>query len=97
MSITVFIGLLVGLLAVGLARLTEGIINYKNTLLRLVIHSTDHLGTGVVLATLLHVAYSVILVVIGSGLVREDAHGLLNLQHFLGCGTACSNGSYFAL
>lgn len=71
--VTVVIGLLVGLLAVALSRLTEGIITYKNTLLRLVIHSTDHLGTGVMLATLLHVAYSVILVTLASGLVSEAA------------------------
>lgn len=68
--VTVVIGLLVGLLAVVLGRTTEGIIVYKNNLLRRVIHSTESLGTGVILAMLVHAAYSIILVLIGSSLVR---------------------------
>ncbi|BDA43410.1 probable chloride channel protein D at N-terminal half [Coccomyxa sp. Obi] len=68
--VTVIIGLLVGLLAVGLSRLTEGVITYKNTLLRGLIHSTEHLEVGVFLAMLVHVVYSVVLVIIGSALVQ---------------------------
>ncbi len=71
--VPVIIGLLVGLLAVGLSRLTEDAINYKNTLLRSIIHSTEHLEVGVFLAMLVHVVYSVVLVVIGSALVRDIA------------------------
>ena len=74
LMLPVIIGLLVGLLAVGLSRLTENVITYKNTLLRRIIHSTEHLEVGVFLAMLVHVVYSVVLVLIGSSLVRGSAH-----------------------
>ena len=68
---TVVIGLLVGLLAVALGRITETTIVWKNTRLRSIVHSPDYsIEWGMCLAALFHVSYSVLLVVVGSSLVR---------------------------
>ena len=67
---TVVIGLVVGLLAVALGRITETTIVWKNTLLRSIVHSPDYsIEWGMCLAALFHVSYSILLVVIGSSLV----------------------------
>ena len=67
---TVVIGLVVGLLAVALGRITETTIVWKNTLLRTIVHSPDYsLQCGMCLAAVFHVGYSVLLVAISSSLV----------------------------
>lgn len=72
---TVVIGLVVGLLAVALGRITETTIVWKNTFLRTIVHSPDYsIQWGMCLAALFHVGYSVILVVIGSSLVCTTIH-----------------------
>ena len=71
---TVVIGLVVGLLAVALGRITETTIVWKNTLLRTIVHSPDYsLQCGMCLAAVFHVGYSVLLVVISSSLVCPGA------------------------
>ena len=68
---TVVIGLVVGLLAVALGRITETTIVWKNTLLRTIVHSPEYsLQCGMCLAAVFHVGYSVLLVAISSSLVR---------------------------
>ena len=68
---TVTIGLLVGLLAVALGRVTEGVITAKNRMMRRIIHQPAYaLEVGVVLAGLAHIGYSVALVLLGSCMVR---------------------------
>jgi hypothetical protein len=67
---TVVTGLLVGLLAVALGRITETTIILKNTVLRSIVHGPGYsLQWGMFLGTAFHVGYSVLLVVIGSSLV----------------------------
>ena len=67
---TVVTGLLVGLLAVALGRITETTIVWKNTLLRSIVHGAGYsLQWGMFLGTAFHVGYSVLLVIFGSGLV----------------------------
>ena len=67
---TVVIGLVVGLLAVALGRITETTIVWKNTLLRTIVHSPEYsLQCGMCLAAVFHVGYSVLLVAISSSLV----------------------------
>ena len=73
-AVTVTIGLLVGLLAVALGRVTEGVITAKNSLVRRIIHQPAWSPeVGIVLAGLAHIAYSVALVLIGSGMVRPSS------------------------
>lgn len=79
---TVVIGLVVGLLAVALGRITETTIVWKNTFLRSIVHSPDYsLEWGITLAAAFHVGYSVLLVVFGSSLVglSTPAHDILSL------------------
>ena len=67
---TVVTGLLVGLLAVALGRITETTIVWKNTLLRSIVHGPGYsLQWGMFLGTAFHVGYSVLLVIFGSSLV----------------------------
>ena len=81
---TVVTGLLVGLLAVALGRITETTIVWKNTLLRSIVHGPGYsLQWGMFLGTAFHVGYSVLLVIIGSSLVCSGSpilHFIL-LQH----------------
>ena len=81
---TVVIGLLVGLLAVALGRITETTIVWKNTLLRSIVHSPDYsIEWGMCLAALFHVSYSVLLVIIGSSLVSPACVCLAGHLHVL--------------
>jgi hypothetical protein len=74
-AVTVTIGLLVGLLAVLLGRLTEGVITTKNSLVRRIIHQPAWSPeVGIVLAGLAHILYSVVLVLIGSAMVCPGMH-----------------------
>ena len=81
---TVVTGLLVGLLAVALGRITETTIVWKNTLLRSIVHGPGYsLQWGMFLGTAFHVGYSVLLVIIGSSLVCSGSPILqfILLQH----------------
>ena len=81
---TVVIGLVVGLLAVALGRITETTIVWKNTLLRSIVHSPDYsIEWGMCLAALFHVSYSVLLVIIGSSLVCPTCGRLEAYLHVL--------------
>jgi hypothetical protein len=71
--VTVTIGCLVGLLAVALGRVTEGIIAYKNSLLHSIVRSSSTVEAGIAMAVAAHVAYSVTLVLIGSALVGHSS------------------------
>lgn len=67
LGVTIAIGLTVGLLAVGLAVGTENLIIFKNDVARQIIH--DGRPLGVLRAALFHIAFSVVLVLIGSSMV----------------------------
>lgn len=68
--VTLFIGIFVGTLAVGLASFTEALKSWKNIVSRTLIH--DGLPHGIMRAALFHSGYSAALILLGSALVRPQ-------------------------
>lgn len=62
-------GVQVGMLAVGMALCTEALHSWKNVITRRVIH--DGHANGIVRGCLLHMSYSIGLVLVGISLVRQ--------------------------